>query len=54
MLDRLGVRLLQWAGLDSLCERYTKGEFLWAVGLTAMSAFIFGIVLVLVTGGVSC
>ena len=54
MLDRLGVRLLQWAGLDSLRERFTKGEFLWAVGLSAMSAFTLGIVLVLVTGGVSC
>ena len=54
MLDRLGGKLLQWAGLDSLHNVSTKGEFLWAVGLTGMSAFTLGIVLVLVTGGVSC
>ena len=54
MLDRLGVRLLQVAGLDSLRERFTRGEFWWAIGLSAMLAFTLGIVLVLVTGGVIC
>ena len=54
MLDRLGVKLLQWAGMDSLRERFTRGEFWWAMGLSAMLAFTLGIILVLVTGGVTC
>ena len=54
MLDRLGAKLAQWAGLDSLRERHTRGEFYWAVGLASAAAFCLGIVLVLVTGGVKC
>jgi hypothetical protein len=54
MADRLGAKLLQWAGLDSLRERYTRGEFYWAVGMASAAAFCLGIVLVLVTGGVKC
>ena len=54
MLDRLGAKLLQYAGLDSLRERYTRGEFYWAVGLALTLGFTVGIILVLITGGVTC
>ena len=54
MLERLGANLLQYAGLDSLRERFTIGEFWWAVGMASAAAFCLGIVLVLVTGGVKC
>ena len=54
MLDRLGAKLSQWAGLDSLRERYTRGEFYWAVGLALMLGFTLGIIVVLVSGGVQC
>ena len=54
MLDRLGAKLLQYAGLDSRKERFTIGEFWWAVGMASAAAFCMGTVLVLVTGGVKC
>ena len=54
MLVRLGAKLLQWAGLDSLRERFTRGEFYWAVGLSFTLGFTVGIILVLITGGVTC
>ena len=54
MLDKLGAKLSQLAGLDSLRERYTRGECYWAVGLALTLGFTLGIILVLVTGGVKC
>ena len=54
MLDRLGAKLLQYAGLDSLRERYTRGECYWAVGLALTLGLTLGVILVLVTGGVTC
>ena len=47
-------RLLELAGLTGRRERYTRGEFYWAVGMASAAAFCLGIVLVLVTGGVKC
>ena len=54
MLDKLGAKLAQWGGLDSLRERYTRGECYWAVGLSLTLGLTLGIILVLVTGGVTC
>ena len=54
MLDKLGAKLSQWAGLDSLKERYTRGECYWAVGLALTLGFTVGMMLVIVTGGVQC
>ena len=54
MLDKLGAKLAQYAGLDSIRERYTRGEFYWAVGLSLTLGLTLGIILVLVTGGVTC
>ena len=50
MLDRL----LELAGLTGMRERYTRGEFYWAVGLALTLGFTVGIILVLVTGGLKC
>ena len=47
-------RLLELAGLTGRRERYTRGEFYWGVGCGAGAAFCLGIILVLVTGGVTC
>ena len=54
MLDRLGAKLAQYAGLDSLAERYTRGECYWAVGLALTLGLTVGMMLVIVTGGVQC
>ena len=54
MLDRLGAKLAQYAGLTGMRERYTRGECYWAVGLSLTLGFTVGMMLVLVTGGVKC
>ena len=54
MLDRLGAKLAQWAGLTGRRERHTTGERNWAVGLSFTLGFTLGMILVLVTGGVQC
>ena len=54
MLDKLGAKLAQYAGLTGMRERYTRGECYWAVGLSLMLGFTLGIIVVLVTGGVQC
>ena len=48
MLDRLGAKLAQWAGLTGMRERYTTGERNWAVGLALTLGFTLGAVTVLV------
>ena len=50
MLDRL----LELAGLTGRRERYTTGERNWAVGLALTLGLTVGMILVLVTGGVTC
>ena len=54
MLDKLGAKLAQWGGLTGMRERYTRGECYWAVGLSLTLGFTLGMMLVLVTGGVTC
>ena len=54
MLDKLGAKLSQLAGLDSLRERYTRGECYWAVGLALTLGFTVGMMLVIVTGCDQC
>ena len=54
MMDRLGAKLAQYAGLDSLRERYTRGECYWAVGLALTLGFTLGMILIIVTGGLTC
>ena len=54
MLDRLGAKLAQWAGLTGRRERYTTGEAMWMTGLSLGIGLTLGIILVLVTGGVTC
>jgi len=54
MMDRLGAKLAQYAGLTGMRERHTTGERNWAVGLSLTLGFTVGIILVLVTGGVTC
>ena len=54
MLDKLGAKLAQWAGLTGMRERYTRGECYWAVGLALTLGLTLGVILVLVTGGVQC
>ena len=53
MLDRLGAKLAQWGGLTGR-ERYTTGETLWMVALSLALGLTVGMMLVLVTGGVTC
>jgi len=50
MLDRLGAKLAQWAGLTGR-ERYTTGETLWMVALSLALGLTVGIIVVIVTGG---
>jgi len=50
MLDRL----LELAGLGGIRERHTTGERNWAVGLALTLGLTVGMILVLVTGGVTC
>jgi hypothetical protein len=53
MLDRLGAKLAQWAGLTGR-ERYTTGETLWIVALSLALGLTVGMMLVIVTGGLKC
>ena len=46
MLDRLGAKLLQWAGLTGR-ERYTTGETLWMIGLSLGIGLLLGAVTIL-------
>jgi len=48
MLDRLGAKLAQWAGLTGMRERYTTGEAMWMTGLSLGIGLALGAVTVLV------
>ena len=54
MVDKLGAKLAQWAGLTGMRERHTTGERNWAVGLALTLGCTLGIIVVLVTGGLKC
>ena len=48
------IRITCYLGLGGIRERHTTGERNWAVGLALTLGFTLGIILVLVTGGVTC
>jgi hypothetical protein len=54
MLDKLGAKLAQYAGLTGMRERHTTGERNWAVGLALTLGFTLGMILIIVTGGLKC
>ena len=47
MLDRLGAKLAQWAGLTGRRERYTTGEAMWMTGLSLGIGLLLGAVTIL-------
>ena len=51
---KIRVQVLCALGLGGIRERYTTGEAMWMTGLSLGIGLTLGIILVLVTGGVTC